>query len=487
MAEVSTKKNLIFYLHVFIGLLLMFGFRLLPPFDPITPIGMSVLGIFLGMIYLWTVADTVWPSLLGLVALEITGCASIAEIYVGGFGDKIAVLLLFSMMFFGIIQDANIPNYMGQWFLKLKISHGRPLVFCFIFIFGVYVLSALTGILGALLIFWPILYSVVDKLGYGRQEAFVPIMMVGTFFGAALGQPALPIKGGNLIVIAAFQKVSGIEINGMAYVLYNIGISLVLILMYVLLIKWVFRPNLGRLAQIDANFFAKDALPPMSKQQKVLSALLVIYLAVTLLSGVLPKTWAPVAFLKALDTSGITIIFVVLLCLIRLEGKPLFNIKQAGKHVNWSVYCLITVVLFISTLLTADSTGIKPFLVKILNPILGGKGTFLFAFLVLVIAVIVTNFANNAVVGAILAPVIFAFSEQMHFNPIPLTVVMTMIVFFLAFLTPAASPYAAMLHGNSEWVSAKDIYKYGGITIVLGVLVCTVVGVPLATFLFGLF
>ena len=43
-------KRTSFYLHCLIGLLLMFGTWLLPPFDPITPVGMRVLGIFLGLI-----------------------------------------------------------------------------------------------------------------------------------------------------------------------------------------------------------------------------------------------------------------------------------------------------------------------------------------------------------------------------------------------------------------------------------------------------
>lgn len=487
MSIPSAKKNGLFYIHVVIGLFFMFGFQLLPPFEPITPIGMKVLGIFIGMIYLWTVADTVWPSLLGLIALEITDCASITDIYAGSFGDKIGVLLLFSMMLFGSITDAKIPDYIGQWFLKLKIGHGRPLLFCFIFIFGVYVLSALTGILGALLIFWPILYSIVDRLEYKKTDSFIPIMVLGTFFGAALGQPALPIKGGNLIVIAAFQKVSGLEISGLAYVLYNICIALILILMYVFLIKFVFHPNLEPLEEINTEFFENETLPKMSKQQVVLFCILVLYLIVTLFSGLLPKTWWIIGKLKALDTSGITIAFIVLTCLVRIDKKPLFNIKQAGGHISWNVYCLIMVVLFISPLLTSEETGIKPFLVMMLNPILGGKGYILFSLFVLIIAVVVTNFANNAVIGAILAPIIYAFSEQMHFDPVPLVVVMTMIVFFLAFLTPAASPYAAMMHGNTEWIQTRDIYKYGSITIILGTIVCAVIGVPLATFLFGIF
>lgn len=257
--------------------------------------------------------------------------------------------------------------------------------------------------------------------------------------------------------------------------------------MYVFLIKFVFHPNLEPLEQINTEFFENETLPKMSKQQVVLFCILVLYLIVTLFSGLLPKTWWIIGKLKALDTSGITIAFIVLTCLVRIDKKPLFNIKQAGGHISWNVYCLIMVVLFISPLLTSEETGIKPFLVMMLNPILGGKGYILFSLFVLIIAVVVTNFANNAVIGAILAPIIYAFSEQMHFDPVPLVVVMTMIVFFLAFLTPAASPYAAMMHGNTEWIQTRDIYKYGSITIILGTIVCAVIGVPLATFLFGIF
>lgn len=486
MSEKVMKKNSIFYLHVIIGLSLMFGFRLLPPLEPMTEQGMSVLGIFLGMIYLWTATDTVWPSLLGLIALEITGVASISDIYAAGFANKAVVLLLFSLMLFGVITDAGIPGYVAQWLLERKISQGHPLVFCFMLIFGTYMISALQGILGALLIFWAVLQDCVSRLGYQRNDKFVPIMMVGIFFGGALGQPALPIKGGNIIIIAAFQQISGIEINGLAYVLFNFSISMVLIGMFMFLLKFVFRPNLEPLKAINEDFFKKNTLPPMNSSQKIIAITFVAYLITAIAGGLLPKTWAPAAFLKALDTSGITIAFIVLLCLIKINGKALFNIKDASKHFNWNVYCLIVVVTVISGLITADTTGIKDFLVKILNPILGGKGIFMFAFLTLLLAVVVTNFANNAVVGTILAPVIYVFSEQMHFDPVPLTVVMTMIVFFLAFLTPAASPYAAMLHGNTEWVKPKDIYLYGGITIILGLIVCTVIGVPLATFLFGL-
>lgn len=52
MSEQATKKkhNLL-YLHVIITVLLMFGFGKIPPFGAITPFGMQMLGVFLGLIY----------------------------------------------------------------------------------------------------------------------------------------------------------------------------------------------------------------------------------------------------------------------------------------------------------------------------------------------------------------------------------------------------------------------------------------------------
>ncbi len=50
-------------------------FQFLPVMAPITPIGMKMVGAFLGMVYLWSMVDTLWPSLLGLVVMSLSGFA----------------------------------------------------------------------------------------------------------------------------------------------------------------------------------------------------------------------------------------------------------------------------------------------------------------------------------------------------------------------------------------------------------------------------
>ena len=63
-----------------------------------------------------------------------------------------------------------------------------------------------------------------------------------------------------------------------------------------------------------------------------------------------------------------------------------------------------------------------------------------------------------------------------------------MSIFFVlscAMETPAASPFAAMLFGNKEWLKSTDIYKYCGILILFEFALVLVIGVPYANLLLG--
>ena len=47
----QSRKNTVYYINSLITLILIFGFGFLPPIAPITPVGMRILGILLGLLY----------------------------------------------------------------------------------------------------------------------------------------------------------------------------------------------------------------------------------------------------------------------------------------------------------------------------------------------------------------------------------------------------------------------------------------------------
>ena len=82
-----------------IVLFLMFGFGSLQPIPPLEKIGMQVVGIFLGMLFAWMGIGYVWPSLLALIALWMTGYAPLGKIVATGFGNSVTVFLIMILVF----------------------------------------------------------------------------------------------------------------------------------------------------------------------------------------------------------------------------------------------------------------------------------------------------------------------------------------------------------------------------------------------------
>lgn len=60
----KTTKSYMTIAHVIIMFALMFGIGKLQPFGTVTPMGMNILGIFVGTLYGWLFLDLLWPSLL---------------------------------------------------------------------------------------------------------------------------------------------------------------------------------------------------------------------------------------------------------------------------------------------------------------------------------------------------------------------------------------------------------------------------------------
>ena len=463
----------------------MFGFGSLEPFNPITPLGMQVLGVFIGMIYLWSFVSILWPSLLGLIALGLTEYANMKEVLMLSFGDTVPILVLFAMILFGAIQHAGVTKYISRWFLTRKMINGRPVVFSFIFIYTAYVLAALSAnILPALLLMWSILYDVLKDVGYKKGDKYTTIMVIGTMFGAISGQAAKPFTGSALMIVGSFEKVTKLQLDYLPYMLFGFIMSTVSIIIYSLLIKFVFKPDMSKITNISTERFEKDKLPTMTLQQKILFACLFGYLVLILLPSILPKTIGFIALINKIGPWGVVIGFIVGLCLFKVDNKPIIDFKEIiGRYVTWDVYFLVASAMVISGALTGEGTGIKEFAIQALNPLLGDRSPIVFAAILLIFSMLITNVANNGVMGVLLMPIIYSFAQQNGANPMAVT---TAVIFALhiAILTPAASPYAAILIGNKEWVDSQDVVKYGGIIVLTTFILYLLVGMPLANIIY---
>ena len=99
----------------------------------------------------------------------------------------------------------------------------------------------------------------------------------------------------------------------------------------------------------------------------------------------------------------------------------------------------------------------------------------------LVITLLLTNICNSLVVGMLMQPVIASFCLSSGINSAPITSLIIIFVLASASVTPSASPFAAMIHGNKEWLKSGEIYKYTMMFAVIELVLVIAVGIPFAT------
>ncbi len=474
------------FIHLPIALTIILIFWLLPPLAPITPIGMRVLGVFLGTLYGWNTCGFLWPSLLGLLAFVLSGYMTMAQTLAAGFGSTTCVLLLFAFLFLSIMTDSGASRFIALWIISRKCFAGRPWLLSWAFFAASYALCCVTTAVATIVLCWSILYTLCQSVGYHPGERYPTAMVIGVVYACEIGSVALPWRANPLLLMGAFESVSGIATNYLHYIAMTVPIALVCITLYIILCKFLFHIDASRLTQANTKALCTADELTLSKQQKLGLIFLCVMVLAMLLSSLLPTASLLGTVLNRLTPAGILMAFVMLLMLTRLDGKPFFDFKAAARCIQWETILLCAATLPITSALTNDATGIQPALQHLLNPLLSHTSPSIFTLLIFVIAVILTNFANNVITGIILIPVVYSFSVSMGLDASAIVILMCICVHF-GLLTPVASPMAAILYSNTQWVKARDIFHYGLPALLVAITAIWLIGLPWAKLIIHIF
>ena len=492
MSDVKKKRNL-YPLHVAIGFAIIALFWVMPPIAPITELGMRCVGSFIGMVYMWSFIETLWPSIVGLFMLAISGIggeAGFNGVWMNAVGVYTVLLTLFAMVLFGAMDEVGDTKYIAKWFLTRKIFKGRPVVFLLVFYACCFALAALASPITGLIILWPIALSLMKTMNITREDRIWPFFFLGQFAVMTLGQPLFPFKGAELIPYAAFQSMTAAmgnpqEIPMGPYMAVNLVMTCLIAVVYVFFVVYVLRVDVSKLKAIDPEMIEKQmSLPKMNFQQKMYLYMMPLYILMMLFPAFFPNNVVGQA-LKFIGPLGVTVFWVMVMLILRFEGRPLLNFKEAAyKKFDWGIFFMIASAVYGANTLSNPDTGVPAFLIQALKPILGGKSEMVFVAIMFTTALIITNFANNAAMAVVLMPVVLNFSEQMGINPAPVATGVILMV-FVAMLTPAASPHAGLMHGMKDIYTSKDIIKIGFPICLVTLVFYIFIGYPLCKMLMG--
>ncbi len=480
----STNRRSLYVVHMLIVLLLMFGFGYLPAFSPITPLGMKIIGLFLGLLYGWTTVGLIWPSLIGMLALGLSGAMTTLNVLKEGFGSDTTLIILFLLIFAAIVDDSGLSKSIAMWIVTRPVFYGKPWLFTFSFLVMAFLLSAGTSTIGAIVLCWGILYMVVESLGYKPGDTYPAFMVITIVYACTLGLCLLPFKSVPLALLGVFSSLSGEAVSYVNYTAFTAPVCLLSLLVITLVGKFILRPDVTNLVNLNADTFKNTTVEKLNKKQKIVLGFFAALIILLFMPNILPAEFFLAKILSNIGATGTVVMLVAIMVMLHYEGKPLLNFRDmAAKGIQWDVVILTAMVMPLSNVIMADETGIKQFLAGYLMPLVSGMSSMVFCATVAVLAIVITNFFNNGVTGLIFITLTYDASISMGLNP---TVVTILIIFcvHLALLTPAASPMAALLHSNRTWAPTSLIYKYGALSIIVTAVFLLIVGVPLANAIF---
>ena len=478
----SAKTNM----HTFIGILIMLLGFIVPPFGPVTAVGVKCLFIFIGMVYLWSTVNPLWPSMLGMVMLGLSGyagegAAGFKAVMAASIGNDTVILLMLTTILFGALDVLGVTKHIAKWCLTRKIIDGRPYLFLTAVFVTSYIISVIVSPPTAVLIIWPVALHMMNVFGVTKEERIWHHYFVGLFAIMCIAQPVLPFKGAQLLILNNIQKLAGMEVNWGTYMLFNISIAAIMTTGYLLVLKFIIKPDITKLQHVTAEQVAEALpLPKMDRAQKMLMVSLPAFIILMLAPSFLGKYLPFLNIFNIIGSTGLAMAFLVVYMIIKVDGKPVINYGFiSSKAFNWGTIFMVAAAVYGANTLSAESTGVKLLIVDLLNPILGGCSEMAFVTLMFAIALLLTSFANNAGIGLVLLPVAAAFSEQMGIPFLPVGLGVGMMV-FCSMLTPAASPHAAMAYGRKDLYDGKAMLKIGIPFSIAYIAVYVLVGYPLA-------
>lgn len=478
MSEVKTskKKDYMYYVHCLIGVLFMFFFRFLPAPDPITPYGMQIVGVFLGLIYMWSFVNTLWPSCLGLFALCLTEYGDIYTVTAASFGNSTAVMLFLFLGIVVIIEESGLASWLANKFLAIKAFKGKPWLFTVCFLMFLSTLASFCNMFLIIFTFWAVFYKMCDKIGFKKGEKYTSMMLIGILVFAALGGIMVPFNGMAIIANSAYIQMGR---EGVVYAKYIPHVAVMLytsIAAYVFMMRFVFRANIDKLRDFDTSSLAED-VQPLTKRTKILALCIVSAVVLLLMPGLVPTSNVFGYILSRVQAPGILIAAFAFLSFLKVDGEPMLDFNKTSGHISWNLFFVIATAMAVSNAITAEGTGVQPFLLEILSPLTTNLSPFLFVVFLALLSVVLTNIFNNIVICMIMLSILSAYATEFPVNE---PVVLTILIYCacLGYMLPSSSVSGATLHGN-DWLTAKEIYKYLAPSLLVITLIVVFVGVGL--------
>lgn len=460
----------------------MFVFPLLPPMGPLTEMGMKALGIFLGLLWAWTFVDFVWPSLLGMVAVGLSGFMTIDQAFTAGFGNTTTIMIAIVFILAGFLTTTGITKTIAYWFVSRKVCIGKPYMFLFLLMTAMYIVGGCAGTVATFVVGWAIIYEIAAITGYKRRDPFIAVLLVGTVFSALLGSTVWTFRPFAVMALNTSKKILGLDCSFIGWFIPSFCASYAALVLYVLAIKFIFRPDVSKLEGEDDIFAGFRSQIQVTGEQKLGAAVVIAVILLASIPSFLPAGNPVKAFLAQFSIGPIIAMILAAVYVIKkADGSHIFDYPGIiGSGVDWKTIVMLASSFPVAAMIQSPDSGVSKLINDFLQSLLGGYSPFVISCIFVLFTILMTQVAHNLIMMIVLAPILCNLSATMGFDPMP-ALMMLAFAANSGFATPGASIMGAMIFSNREWISVGQAFKYTWLAVgVIAITMC-LLGVPIAS------
>lgn len=482
------EKKYGWLLHLLIALFIMFVFRLIPAPEPITSYGMTVLGIFIGMVYaLCAPTPTVaWGALLGLIMLGLTDYGSVAGVLMGAFGSYVILMMITTLLFIPVVSDSGLCDYLFAKIMTSRLCQGKPWRVVYTIQIGLMLLCFLVNPMVILFLAYSVFHNIYKLAGYSKKDLFPMFFNMGVLLCCCLVSMKFPWDAMALLSLNSITQATNMTCPPVPYMAMVIPYILITCGGWCLVMRFFPGCDASKLANINIADLVSES-GKMTKMQKA-----ALWASIALIFGYLLVAFYGNAngnviqvLLNKLDVLGVTALVIAMCALITVDGQPLLQMSSAAKQFSWPPVFVFAAATTLGGALTADNTGISAFLLQVLSPILSGFSSVQFLFVLAVITIIATNLLSNAAVIVALS----AFVVSMYTGGLIDQTIMFVGCIIICVLGdvgvfhPGSSAISAVYH-SQEMASPRTAYTVSALACLYCILTCWIVMVPLGMIFF---
>ena len=474
------KQTKMMYIHCLIALVIGVIIAVaLPASNGLTAIGVRVVAILVPVLYLWLTVNTHWTSLLSLALLVCTTAMTPNQVWAGSMGHFVVITVMTYMLLNVCLTETGVINKIAMWFISRKFVQGRPMAFMAMFFASNIIIGFFVDNLSLAIIYIGIAEVLCKSIGLKKGDPFYTCIFMGTLWGNCLLSICSPIAHALPNILMGLAEPYGITITYAQWLAYG-AIYAAIIFVIMMLIVRIWNPDTSAFKNYDIEKI-KAENPPLKKDGKIASAVFIIVLIFVVVPQMV-KTGPVLGYLNQLGVAVPAIFGVVALALLRADGKPVLNVPEAFKKVPWPPIVFAGVVSCFAVPLTSEATGINVWLGNILQPTIGSLPTGAIIVVLILLAILMTNFLSNTVTQTLFFSIGMVLLAGSSYSLGAFAVVIA-VASGMASITPSAAVPSPLFFGPGH-LTMKGTLKYNLIFVVACFAVSAFLGMPLASLFF---